>query len=155
MTLKRIRVMAACTGLFVLSATLLLAADEAIDPAGRPKQLEKGKHTAFAVWEDGGVWQIRTSVKPGANGKMQRVSFTGTVTVKGDKVTNGEFQGLEKKPVAAAKDTNYGRQGREGVRLPVQHDQHQRRWRQLQTRPQSGIRDVPAAELATTTRRKS
>ena len=104
MTLKRFRVALVCTGLFVLSAGLLLGADEMLNPTGRPKQFEKGKHTTYAVWEDGGVWNIRTSVKAGPKGKDQRVQFTGIVTIKGDKVTNGEFQGLEKKPKAENAD---------------------------------------------------
>jgi hypothetical protein len=80
---------------------------DAPNPTGRPKQFEKGKHTTFAVWESDGVWHLRTSTKTPAKGKAQRVRFSGTVTVNGDKILNGEFQGLEKKPKAKEADFVY------------------------------------------------
>lgn len=105
MLLKRFRAIAIGVGLFILNASLIIAADgPSLNPTGRPKAFEKGKHTTVAVWEDDGVWHIRTSVKPGPNGKDQRVQFTGLVTIKGDTVINGEFQGLEKKAKAQEAD---------------------------------------------------
>lgn len=97
MTLKQFRMMAICAALFLLSTALVVGSDSTINPAGRPKQFEQGKKTAVAVWEEDGVWHIRTSVKAAANGQGQRIQFIGSVQVKGDKITNGEFKGLEKK----------------------------------------------------------
>ena len=102
MTRNRFRVALTCAALFVFQAALV-AAD--LDPAGRPKQFEKGKHTTFAVWEDDGVWHLRTAVKdPAKAKKMERVQFTGRVKVNGDKIVSGEYQGLEKKPKAKDAD---------------------------------------------------
>ncbi|MBN9122556.1 MAG: hypothetical protein J0I06_25985 [Planctomycetes bacterium] len=105
MAINRFRVVLACAGLFVLQAAVVVAADHALDPVGRPKPFEKGKHTTFALWEDEGVWHLRTSVKAPGKGKMQKIVFTGRVAVKGDKLIAGEFQGLEKK--AKAKDADW------------------------------------------------
>src|SRR5687768_7967856 len=103
MSRNRFRVALTCVGLFVFQAALVVAAD--LDPAGRPKQFEKGKQNAFAVWEEDGVWNLRTSAKSGEKGKMKRVEFTGRVKVNGDKLIAGDLQGLEKK--AKAKDADW------------------------------------------------
>lgn len=104
MTPKRFRTFVLCVGLFVFHAVLVASADDVIDPTGRPKQLDKGKHTIISVWEDDGVWHLRTSVAPGPKGKGQRIQFSGSITVKGDKFISGEFQGLEKKVKATDAD---------------------------------------------------
>lgn len=104
MTRRQVRVALTCAALFALQATIVIGADDALNPVGRPKQFEKGKHTTFAVWEDGGTWHVRSSVKTPAKGKMQRIQFSGTVKVKGDKITSGDYQGLEKKPKAKDAD---------------------------------------------------
>lgn len=97
MTPARFRVAVTCAALFVFQTAVAVAAD--LDPVGRPKQFEKGKDTTFAVWEDEGIWYLRTSVKTekGKKAKMAKVVFAGRVTAKGDKLTAGEVQGLEKK----------------------------------------------------------
>jgi hypothetical protein len=102
MTTKRFRVALTCAALFVLPAALALAAD--LDPEGRPKQFEKGKHTLFAVWEEDGVWNLRTSTKSPEKGKMAKTQFTGRVKINGDKLIDGKFQGLEKKAKATDAD---------------------------------------------------
>ena len=104
MTRNRFRVALTCASLFILQAALVVAADDALNATGRPKQFEKGKTTTFAVWESDGVWNLRTAVKTGAKGKAQRIQFSGSVTVKGDKLVSGEYQGLEKKPKAKDAD---------------------------------------------------
>ena len=103
MTRNRFRVALTCAGLFLFQAALVVAAD--LDPVGRPKQFEKGKQNAFAVWEEDGVWNLRTSAKAGEKGKMKRVEFTGRVKVNGDKLIAGDLQGLEKK--AKGKDADW------------------------------------------------
>jgi hypothetical protein len=103
MTPKRVRVALTCAVLFLLPAALALADD--LDPVGRPKQFEKGKQNAFAVWEEDGTWNLRTSAKAGEKGKMKRMEYTGRVKVNGDKLIAGDLQGLEKK--AKAKDADW------------------------------------------------
>ena len=106
MNRNRFRVAMTCVALFVFQAALVVAAD--LDPIGRPKQFEKGKSTSFAVWEEDGVWQLRTSVKdPAKAKKMERVQFSGRVKVNGDKIVSGEYQGLEKKPKGKEKDADW------------------------------------------------
>src|SRR5262245_43050448 len=103
MTRARFRTVLMCFGLFALSATLTLAADAELSPVGRPNEFATGKHTTFAVWEDKGVWYLSTSTQSGGKGaKTRKVIFSGRVTVQGDKISDGNFKGLEKKKTDAA-----------------------------------------------------
>jgi hypothetical protein len=96
MTLRWFRLLVLCFGVFALTGTLAQSADDPIDPAGRPKDLQVGKTTGFGVWEEKGTWHIRTTSAK-VSGKSQRVVFQGRVTIKGDKLVKGNFEGLETK----------------------------------------------------------
>lgn len=85
---KLVRLAAVCA-LSLLPSAVAFSADEP-DPTGRPKKFGVGKGTFIAVWVEDGVWNIRST------SNFNRTKFSGTVKVKGDKVTTGEFLELEK-----------------------------------------------------------
>jgi hypothetical protein len=92
--------------LLTLQVTLGLASDDSLNPVGKPKQFKQGKRVAYGVWYEDGLWHLRMTSKDGkakGKGKNDRVIFTGSVRVAGDRLL-GEFQGLEKSKQALNAD---------------------------------------------------
>jgi hypothetical protein len=100
MVRKKFAVLMGAFALLTLQMTLGLAADDALDPFGKPKQFKQSKRAVYGVWYEDGAWHLRMTSKDGkgkgkGKGKNDRVTFNGSVKVAGDRLI-GEFQGLEK-----------------------------------------------------------
>jgi hypothetical protein len=72
-----------------------LAAEDAIDPVGRPEQFKQGAQTGYALYYENGTWHLRTTSKDKAGKKVKKAVFTGTISVTRGRITGGTFQGLE------------------------------------------------------------
>jgi hypothetical protein len=66
------------------------AANENINPHGRPKSFAVGKVTEYAVWFADDAWHIRASTVAGTRGL-----FHGFVHVDGGEIVDGSFADLE------------------------------------------------------------
>lgn len=99
-SLRRSLSLLAC---LALVGALGSAADDAINPIGRPEQFKQGRRTVYAIWFDDGVWNLQVT-SPDSGKKAGRKIFSGRVEVDGDFLI-GEFQGLDK--AKKAKDTDW------------------------------------------------
>lgn len=77
-----------------LCAACVFAAEEQIDPVGRPEKFRQGALTGYAVYFEKGAWNLRMTSKEKGK-KKKRAVFTGTITVDKGRITDGAFQGLE------------------------------------------------------------
>jgi hypothetical protein len=76
------------------AATVIIpasAADEDVDPNGRPKGFRTGLSSRYAVWHDAGVWHLRTT-----SADKDSHNFSGTIQVVGGKMTSLKPVSVEK-----------------------------------------------------------
>ena len=68
---------------------------------GQPKQFDQGKDDLYALWYADGAWHLRTTAK---GEKGHKAVFKGRIQIEGGKITEGNFQGLDKAKLAKNAD---------------------------------------------------
>lgn len=88
-----------CLLFLSVCCSALRAAEEDIDPVGRPVKFSQGDLTGYAVWYEDSQWHVSMTTNDRSRGKnkkkAEKAVFTGTITVNKGRIAEGSFEGLE------------------------------------------------------------